>query len=34
MQHLGQGSVAEEARGEGNLQAKPVLGLADIKYVS
>lgn len=34
MQHLGQGTVAEQARGEGNLEAEPVLGLADIEDVS
>lgn len=34
MQHLGQGTVAEQARRECNLEAKPVLGLADIKNVS
>jgi hypothetical protein len=34
MQHLGQGAVAEQAWGEGKLEAEPVLGLADIKDVS
>lgn len=34
MQHLCQGAVAQQARGEGNLQPEPVLGLADIKDVS
>lgn len=34
MQHLCQGAVAQQARGECNLQTEPVLGLADIKDVS
>lgn len=34
MQHLCQGAVAQQARGEGNLQPEPVLGLADIKDIS
>lgn len=33
VQHLGQGAVAEQARGQGNLEAEPVPGLSNVQDV-
>ena len=34
VQHLRDGAVAEETRGEGHLEAEPVAGLADVEDVA
>lgn len=33
-EHLGDGAVAEEARGQGHLQAEPVARVADVEDVA